>query len=270
VTDNAKTVIWIVSYPKSGNTWVRFLTCNLVYGLQDSATALNRLAPDIHELAAVPEAPSALTFVKTHFPYSTAMPLAANTAAAIYVVRDPTDVMLSNFHYSQRSDAGQRSGTGIEPSPQALAQYVDQYVAARGDPRWIQSKMGTWDGHVRSWLEGPESFPVLALRYEDLLANALGGAQKLCTLLGLSRTPQVIEQAVAGASFQRMREIEEADIRTRNVGIFYKPYLESAIGSGRRFMRSGTAGEAARVLTPEQRQRVITVFGPLMRELGYA
>jgi hypothetical protein len=264
VSDSVKTVVWIVSYPKSGNTWVRFLTCNLVYGIQDSATALSRLAPDIHELAAVPDAPSALSFVKTHFPYSSAMPLAANTAAAIYVVRDPADVMLSNFHYAQRS------GTEIEPSAQSLAQYVDQYVAARGDPRWIHSKMGTWDEHVRSWLEGSASFPVLALRYEDLLADGLGGARKLCTFLGLSRTAHEIEQAVVGASFRRMREIEEADIRTRSVGIFYKPYLESAIGSGRRFMRSGTAGEAARVLTPEQRERVTTVFGPLMRELGYA
>jgi hypothetical protein len=264
VTGSAKTIVWIVSYPKSGNTWVRFLTCNLVYGLQDSAAGLARLAPDIHELAAIPDAPSALSFVKTHFPYSPALPLAANTAAAIYVVRDPADVMLSNFHYSHRS------GTGIEPPAQALGRYVDEYVDTRGDPRWLRSKMGTWDGHVRSWLEGSASFPVMALRYEDLLADGLGGARKLCTFLGLSRTAEEIERAVAGASSRRMREIEEADIRTRNVGIFYKPYLESAIGSGRRFMRSGTAGEAARVLTPEQRQRVITVFGPLMRELGYA
>jgi hypothetical protein len=129
--------------------------------------------------------------------------------------------------------------------------------------------MGTWDGHIGSWLDGSQSFPVLALRYEDLLADGVGGAQKLCTFLGLSRTVQEIAQAVEGASFRRMREIEERDIRTESVGIFYKPYLKSAIGSGRRFMRSGTAGEAARVLTPEQRQRVAAVFGPLMRELGY-
>ena len=261
--DSAKTVIWIVSYPKSGNTWVRFLTCNLVYGLQDSAAALNDLAPDIHELSATPSAPTALTFVKTHFPFSSVLPLAANTAAAIYVVRDPADVMLSNFHYYQRSSAG------LESSAHALGLYVDQYLAARGDPRWIHSQMGTWDDHVRSWLDGSQPFPVLALRYEDLLADGLGGAQKLCTFLGLARTPHEIEQAVAGASFQRMQEIEEADIRTQSVGIFYKPYLKAAIGSGRRFMRSGTAGEAARVLTPEQRQRVATVFGPLTRELGY-
>jgi hypothetical protein len=269
MTDSAKTVVWIVSYPKSGNTWVRFLTCNLAFGLQDSAAALNNLAPDIHELGAIPSAPSGLTFLKTHFPFSSALPLAANTAAAIYVVRDPADVMLSNFHYSQRSGMGQLSGTGLEPTSHALEQYVDQYLAARGDPRWIHSQMGSWDDHVRSWLDASQSFPVLGLRYEDLLADGPGGAQKLCTFLGLSRTPHEIEQAVTGASFRRMREIEEADIRTESVGIFYKPYLKPAIDNGRRFMRSGTAGEAARVLTPQQRQRVSTVFGPLMRELGY-
>jgi aryl sulfotransferase len=269
MTDSAKNVIWIASYPKSGNTWVRFLACNLVYGLQDSAAGLNRLAPDIHELSAIPAAPTALTFVKTHFPLSSALPLATNTAAAIYVVRDPADVMLSNFHYHQRSGTGQCGGTGIEPSAHVLGQYVDEYLAARGDPRWIRSQMGTWDEHVRSWLDGSQPFPVLALRYEDLLADGLGGAQKLCTFLGLSRTPHEIEQAVAGASFRRMQEIEEADIRTQSVGIFYKPYLQSSIGNGRRFMRSGRSGEAARVLTPEQRQRVATMFGPLTHELGY-
>jgi hypothetical protein len=66
-----------------------------------------------------------------------------------------------------------------------------------------------------------------------------------------------------------MRQIEEVDIRNRNVGIFYKPYLQSSIDAGMRFMRSGKAGEAALVLTPEQRQRTLDTFGPLRRELGY-
>ena len=66
-----------------------------------------------------------------------------------------------------------------------------------------------------------------------------------------------------------MREIEEADIRSQNVGIFYKPYLQQSIGAGLRFMRAGKSGEGARVLSAEQRQLVVATFGPLMRELGY-
>lgn len=258
-----RTVVWIVSYPKSGNTWVRFLVCNLAFGLQDSAAALNRLAPDIHELSAVPDPPTSLVFIKTHFPYSAALPLAAHTAAAIYVVRDPADVMLSNYHYSKRS-----GGPGYDPHA-ALQQYVDQYLEARGDPRWIKSRMGAWDEHVLSWLGTKYPFPVLPVRYEDLLANTHAGARQICSFLGLERSDAEIQSAVSNASFDRMRQIEEADIRARNVGIFYKPYLQQSIDAGLRFMRAGKAGEAAQALTPAQRQRALNTFGAVMHHLGY-
>jgi hypothetical protein len=258
-----KTVVWIASYPKSGNTWVRFLVCNLVFGLQDSAAALNHLAPDIHELAVVPEPPTAPVFIKTHFSLSPTLPLAAHTAAAIYVVRNPADVMLSNFHYSRRS------GPATEEAQPNLEEYVYQYLAAHGDPRWIKARMGTWDSHVQSWLATGHSFPVLPLRYEDLLADGRNGAQQICSFLGLVRSDEEIERAVTGASFQRMRQIEEADIRSQNVGIFFKPYLQRSIGAGLRFMRAGKAGEGAKVLSAEQLQGVVATFGPFMRQLGY-
>jgi ABC-type transporter MlaC component len=255
-----RTVVWIVSYPKSGNTWVRFLVCNLVFGPQDSAAALNQLVPDIHELAAPPPPPNQPVLLKTHFPFTPALPLATSTAGAIYVVRDPADVMLSNFHYSQRSGAANSA---------ALAQYLEQYLAARGDPRWITLQMGPWDEHVRSWLGGSAPFPVLALRYEDLLRDSLQAARQIAAFLGLARSAHQLQQAVAAASFARMREIEEADIHRKNVGIFYKPYLQTSIDAGLRFMRAGRAGEAARVLTPQQRQQIAAAFAPMMQELGY-
>jgi aryl sulfotransferase len=258
-----RNIVWIVSYPKSGNTWVRFLVCNLVFGVQDSAAALNRLIPDIHEFRTAPEPPSAPVFMKTHFPYSPAMPLAACTVAAIYIVRDPADVMLSNYYYSQR-DGSQRSAGSA-----ALAQYVDQYLAARGARRWIELGMGAWDDHVRSWLATPRPFPLLVLRYEELLHEPLGGARRLCEFLGLVRSGEEVSRAVAGASFERLREIEEQDIRSQHVGICYKPYLRPSIDAGLRFMRAGRSGEAGSILTGEQQQRVYATFGPLMRELGY-
>jgi hypothetical protein len=267
VTTANRTVVWIVSYPKSGNTWVRFLVCNLAFGPQASAAALNHLAPDIHELSAVPELPTSPVFFKTHFPYSAALPLAAHTAAAIYVVRDPADVMLSNYHYSRRSDG--RGDAGQPDQAMSLQQYVDQYLQVRGDPRWIRSRMGAWDEHVLSWLGTKYPFPVLPVRYEDLLTDTPRGARQICSFLGLERSTAEIESAVSNASFQRMRQIEEADIRDRNVGIFYKPYLQQSIDAGLRFMRAGKAGEAAQVLTPDQRQRALSTFGTVMRDLGY-
>jgi hypothetical protein len=83
-------------------------------------------------------------------------------------------------------------------------------------------------------------------------------------------TAQEIERAVAGSSFRRMREIEEADIRERRVGIFYKPYLQGAIDGGSRFMRSGRTGDADTLLSDAQRARFGETFGPLLKALGYS
>jgi len=264
VTGQRRGFIWIASYPKSGNTWVRFLVCNLVFGVQDSAAELNRLAPDIHELGAVPALPEQPVLMKTHFPSTAALALGAETAGAIYVVRNPGDVMLSNYHYSRRR--------GDETAHEAAAfeRYVGQFLAARGDPRWIALHMGTWDDHVRGWLQVRHAFPVLPLRYEDLLADPQRGAAQICSFLGLTRSDEALALAVRGASFQRMREIEEADIRARKVGIFYKPYLQPSIDAGLRFMRAGQSGEGSRALSAPLRARLAGTFGPLMQELGYA
>lgn len=254
-------IIWIASYPKSGNTWARFLVCNLVFGPQESAAALSHLAPDIHELGDSFEFPREPLFLKTHFPYHNELPLAAHSAAAIYLVRDPGDVMLSNFHYAKRS--------GALPADVALSNYVERYLTQGGDGRWMQRGIGRWDDHVRSWLAVKQPFPLLMLRYEDLVVDASHGARQICAFLGLNRSPTEIEQAVAGASFKRMREIEEADIRARQVGIFYKQYLQPPINAGLRFMRSGRPGEAGEVLPAAQQRAVRTVFGGVMQELGY-
>lgn len=256
-------IVWIASYPKSGNTWLRFLACNLLFGQVDSAESLNRLAPDLHELREVPDLSGRL-LLKTHFPYSDSLPLGQFTGSAIYVVRDPADVMLSNYHYSLRR------GAANNDSVAAFARYFDSYLAARGDPKWISLRMGSWEQNVRSWQEAGRSFPLLWLRYEDLLAEPSKAAELVARHLGLKSTPDSLARAVAGASFERMRQIEEADISAQRVGIFYKPYLQSSINAGLRFMRGGRSGEARRTLTPDQQRRFDEVFGPIRHELGYS
>jgi hypothetical protein len=261
----SRNIVWIASYPKSGNTWVRFLLCNLLFGRQESAATVSALVPDIHELgASVIEGPPPAQILKTHFRYSAALPWVNGTAAAIYVVRQPDDVLLSNFHYAQRSAA---EGVG---SAHAFDRYVEDFIAHRGDPRWTRLGMGSWDENVVSWLEAPKPFPVLAIRYEDLSANPERVCQHLVRALRLSCTTDDIRRAIENSSFHRMREIELADIRDKRIGIFYKPYLEQPIEAGRRFMRRGDVGEARTGLAQAQRQRLYAAFAPLMARLQYA
>jgi hypothetical protein len=263
VSQRRGNLVWIASYPKSGNTWVRFLACNLLYGRQESASTLNDFAPDVHEMAPRMASSAYAGLAKTHFVFSSRMPFADSTAAAIYVVREPADVLVSNFHYAQRSGNG-------SADPAAFDRYVDAFLASRGDPRWIGLGMGSWEENVCSWLGTSHPFPVLAMKYEDLAAEPDSSCQALARLLRPASTAEEMRQAVANSSFERMRQIEEADIQAKRLGIFYKPYLQPALDSGRRFMRNGRVGDGAACLRPEQRAAVHSVFGPLRRQLGYA
>jgi hypothetical protein len=264
-----KTVVWIASYPKSGNTWARFLACNLRHGSQDSAAALNGLAPDIHELMAAANgalpangAPPA-ELLKTHFAFSAGLPYLGQTRAAIYVVRDPGDVLASNFFYSRRSTAS------ADVSRAAFDAYVEQFIEHRGDPRWLEQGMGSWEDNVRSWRSATE-FPVLCLRYEDMIADPLSAGRAIASLLRPQATDSEVRDAVRNSSFERMREIERADIRAQRIGIFYKPYLRGSIEGGNRFMRRGIVGDGDARLSADQRSRLRRVFDPLLHELDYA
>src|SRR5271166_6638334 len=122
MTNPPRNIVWIASYPKSGNTWVRFMACNLLFGRQESAEALSLLAPDVHELGPQIIESGHAGLVKTHFRHSPDLPLAERTAAAIYVVRAPADVLASNFHYARRS------GTAFDETREAFDRHVDSFV----------------------------------------------------------------------------------------------------------------------------------------------
>jgi aryl sulfotransferase len=275
MTSATKTVVWIASYPKSGNTWARFLACNLLHGSQESAAALNGLAPDVHELLAAanatPAADGAPTadgappaeLLKTHFALSEGLPYLDRTRAAIYIVRDPADVLTSNFFYSMRSMGS------ADASPAAFDAYLEEFIEHRGDPRWIERGMGSWEDNVRSW-RSAAGFPVLGLRYEDMIAEPLAAGRAIAALLRPQATDSEVREAVQNSSFERMREIERADIRAQRIGIFYKPYLHDSIARGNRFMRRGIVGDGDARLSAAQRTRLRQVFGPLLHELGYA
>jgi hypothetical protein len=263
MSSNPRNIIWIASYPKSGNTWVRFLACNLLHGRIQSAADLAALAPDIHDLIGAGQALAPSPLMKTHFAFSADLPLADNTAAAIYVVRDPADVLASNYFYSKRI-AGPATALG------SFDDYANAFIRHRGDPRWLKLGMGSWEQNVRSWHEAASQFPILRLRYEDIVTDPMGACRALAQLLRPQSSESEIRQAVENASFEGMREIERADIRAQRVGIFYKPYLQASIDAGGRFMRRGVIGDGAARLSTEQRADLHSALGPLLRELGYS
>ena len=188
-------IIWVASYPKSGNTWVRAFLHNLVRlrhwesGEQD-INAMSRFStwdldkkryaellgfePDNaahrNEIAAtrlavhrqIADAAQGLVFIKTHNAlvmdrgHSTIN--FAVTAGAVYVVRNPLDVAISYAHHA---------GTSIDS---AIARMAVADAETPGSDATIYEVQGSWSQHVFSWTRNSHR-ALHVVRYEDMLAD---------------------------------------------------------------------------------------------------
>ncbi|NEQ65479.1 MAG: sulfotransferase domain-containing protein, partial [Symploca sp. SIO2D2] len=114
-------IVWLASYPKSGNTWLRFSVAALIEGDLPSSRFVQERMPDIHESGFKPFLllEQNIAFAKTHFMFSDSMPGRGLTAGFIYVIRNPIDVLASNYNYILRN---------APKATQPLELYVDRYL----------------------------------------------------------------------------------------------------------------------------------------------
>jgi hypothetical protein len=234
---------FIVSYPKSGNTWMRVMIASLLEKNRDFDMGnLSRLVPDVYkstaaEMAALPSP----RFIKSH------EPLRTDYGRVLYIVRDPRDVLVSYFHYRKRGrDDGQ-----VED----MAAFTERFLAGR-------TSFGCWDVHVGGWLQRAAiDRNVTVIRYEDLVADPKKWLRQASTALRLEVDDAAIDAAVAAGSFDRLRD-QEKEARER--GAF--PGLEN---SRTPFFRRGKAGGYRDELPPELIEKVVQRLGPVMRQAGY-
>jgi hypothetical protein len=254
-------IVWLASYPKSGNTWVRFLLYNALFGEPSASIDVSRRIPDIHRPLPFDQPSDGRLMVKTHFAFSDKHPKAAMTERAIVVTRHPRDVALSALNY--------RRLAGLTPGVVGDAAYIESFLRDGGDSEWARQGFGTWAGNARSWLDAAARFPVLRVRYEDLHADAAAQLARMLEFLGVALPGERIAAAAERASFTRMREIEDrekadpgrTDERTR---------LFVGHPSGeRRFMNAGQTGQSLDGVAPGLTERFDAAFAAAMRDLGY-
>jgi len=262
--------VWIASYPKSGNTWVRFLLANLVLPKVQSSAQVACQIPDIHDrVSGAHLFGKQTTLLKTHWKFWTCLPLREDTAGAVYLIRHPIDVLESNQNYAlQRSGNLRRQATPEEVAKLA-SRLVEDYITCGGHPNFRSFGIGSWDEHVRSWTFPGIAFPRLVVKYEDLKADPAAGLARLCRFLQLKRSDAQIRQAVDNASETAMRQLEAQEIAARTTGIFYQPRNESGLAAGHRFVGRSADGRSLFRLTDDQRRRARERFLPLLRQFGY-
>jgi hypothetical protein len=236
--------VFLVSFPKSGNTWTRFLLANLKYPDQPATFAnIHRLIPD-------PSRTSKRDFdnmrrpriIKSHECFDPRYP------RVIYIVRDPRDVTVSQYHYHRKL---RKIG---DDSP--IEEFVTRFLAGQTCPH------GSWGENVTTWLTTRKHDPrFLLLRYEDMLADTCHELAKVADFLGFEVNPQQIATAVERSSVSRMKKLEQAETDDCSLTQGSRKDLS--------FVRSAKAGGWHNDLPAAQVERIEAAWGPLMRDLGY-
>jgi aryl sulfotransferase len=267
-------LVWLASYPKSGNTWMRVLLANLradtalpvgINNLAEPFTLIGswRFADDLlvdpdllddqdlerlRPLQCDFVAPRVTTpfFCKTHdrFFGRSRQPLLGTRAwGAVYMVRDPRDVAVSMRHHS---------GMSLDATIAAMHD-SDFYLSSRLQ---LRSRVGDWAGHVSEWT-GQNFLRTKVVRYEDLRVDTAGVVKDIVSFLGGRATDEDIHRAVAYSSLNELQQQEAT-----------KGFRERLPGQDR-FFRSGRVGEWRDVLTASQVRTLEDRFAPVMAQLGY-
>lgn len=264
-------IVWVASYPKSGNTWLRFLLANLLAQRPLASSEEVRLAvPDIHEgvIGAHLWGPQT-TLIKTHWAFNTQFPLREDTVGIIHLVRHPIATLESNQNYAINRSGNllhEASGKDVD---KLASDFVDAFIKHGGPAKFQQFGIGRLEEHTASWSSPLIKIPRLRLRYEDLRDDAAVELRRICRFLQLDRAEADISSAIANSTADVMRRIEETEIAERREGIFFQNRNEAAIKSGLRFVGRSESGTSRYRLTAEQEAAARKRFARLIRELGY-
>lgn len=236
---------FLVSYPKSGNTWARVLIANLLSpGKPADFRAINELVPD-------PSSETKRHFmrmprprvIKSHFVFDPRYP------RVIYIVRDPRDVVISEYHY-------QRKTRNIDDH-YPIEEYVHRFIAGETYP-----ENGSWGEHVNGWLAARDGNPrFLLVRYENLLSDPVDELARIAAFLNIVATPQRLAEIVSLSSADRMRDLEA---RQSDASSLMKGSRKDVA-----FVRSAKSGGWKAELPQACVTQIESAWGEIMKRLGY-
>lgn len=270
-------LIWLASYPKSGNTWMRSFLHNLFRNshqpvsineiddfclgasasawykrytstppgeMTDEEAARYRLQVQRDFTTVFPDS----VFVKTHgyLGEHSGVPLHNMdvTAGAIYIVRNPLDVALSmGPHFGISTD-------------EAIATLANENAGSRGADTHVPEHYGSWSTHVRTWTRVP-SPALLVMRYEDMLEKPRKSMKTVAGFLGLNPSADRLERAIKYSSFKVLKAQEQKE------GFKERPEVSKA------FFREGKRDQWREKLSPDQVRQIIRDHHVQMERFGY-
>lgn len=227
--------IFIVGYPKSGNTWMQNLVAGMVFGVDPHFTPdtlVNELVPDVHDQMFYRRYRTP-TFFKSHY-----LPR-PEYRRVVYLVRDGRDAMVSYFHY-----LGAISGR--EPDFLRMVSEGEELFPCR------------WHEHIEAWTKNPYGAKMITIRYESLKTDPVEQLRTLCQFAGLERSQALLQSVVEGCSLDAMRE------REKQMG-----WSSPAWPSDKAFLRRGEAGSFRDEMPPAVAAEFMRQAGQTLIRAGY-
>ena len=281
-------IIWIASYPKSGNTWVRSLLSTYLYSEDGnfnfnllkkilkfpSKKYLEYFIKDFSNIKKVSEYwitaqerinlqnENKSIFLKTHSALCTLeknpFTNKKNTQAVIYIVRDPRNVITSvGNHYSMNI---KESYNFMTDKNRIITQ--DKWG---GDNFGISEVLGSWSDHYKSW-KNMNFAPILNIKYEDLINDTKKSLIEIINFLQKFTEIKIdnkkISKTVESCNFENLRKME------KNEGFDEAAYSKKS-NKKIDFFHLGKKNNWKNLLNHEMEKKIREKFHDEMRELKY-
>ncbi len=276
-----KNIVWLTSYPKSGNTWFRMFLSNYLnktnepLSLEEIQSArIASSAIDFEEIVGLnpfeltgdevdlwrPDMYKAFSeeyarknevcYKKVHDAYTTNSynkPLFPEqySKCSVYFVRNPLDVCVS---FANHSDSK------IE---EKVNQILDENATLGGKKNGqLRQILKSWKCHIESW-ETQSLIPVHFVRYEDMLQNPVETFELIIRFIGLDYEEHRLKKAIANSDFRVLQQLEK-----ENGFIEKKQHCQN-------FFWKGKIGNYKDYLTAEQINRIVEYNYDTMKAFGY-
>ncbi|KAK1899273.1 Cytosolic sulfotransferase 3 [Dissostichus eleginoides] len=216
--------IVIVSYPKSGTTWVCYLVELLFFG----KTCPERLASiPLHERVPFLEisrtSPTPVQFLPKSF--------WEQNSTIVYVARNAKDTAVSYYHFCRMNYC--------MPEPADWSTFLQNYMEGK-------VSYGSWYDHVSGWWEKKQSYSKLAyMFYEDLSEDTGREMHQLCSFLGLSLSAEEKENVLTRVKFDNMKTNKMTNFSTIH-------HMDQTVSP---FMRKGKVGDWKNLFTVSQDEK---------------
>jgi len=282
-------IIWLASYPKSGNTWVRFFIISLLlnnktditlkdldnikqfpsksqyerYNINIDLGNMNEVAKHWLEVQKKLNSDNKIRFFKTHNALckvdENIFTNTENTLGIIHIVRDPRNVIssINNHFHHENMDASMKFILD-----ENMVAFIKNYKNKKKFA--LPQVIGSWKSHYNSWKNMKKNY--LLIKYENLINSPFSEFKKISIYLEKILKSKIsddqIKKAIKSSSFEKLQNIE------KNQG-FSESVIDEVTGIRKNFFFLGPKNNWKELLEDKAVYQINKKFKSEMKELGY-